>query len=74
MADRADRLVLRDISAKVTLAGARVVTLNSPRRGKRKAEYLAWIAALALAYGAHGEVVESTAQFGPALARAGRRR
>ena len=44
-----DRLVLRDISAKVTLAGARVVTLNSPRRGKRKPEYLAWIAALALA-------------------------
>ena len=44
-----DLLVLRDISAKVTLAGARVVTLNSPRRGKRKPEYLAWIAALALA-------------------------
>ena len=44
-----DRLVLRDISAKITLAGARVVTLNSPRRGKRKSEYLAWIAALALA-------------------------
>ncbi|HDT6547180.1 TPA: selenocysteine-specific translation elongation factor [Kluyvera ascorbata] len=44
-----DRLVLRDISAKITLAGARVVTLNSPRRGKRKPEYLAWIAALALA-------------------------
>ncbi|WP_333495461.1 selenocysteine-specific translation elongation factor [Kluyvera sp. CHPC 1.251] len=44
-----DRLVLRDISAKLTLAGARVVTLNSPRRGKRKPEYLAWIAALALA-------------------------
>lgn len=44
-----DRLVLRDISAKVTLAGARVVTLNSPRRGKRKPEYLAWVAALALA-------------------------
>ncbi|MFB5642823.1 selenocysteine-specific translation elongation factor [Kluyvera ascorbata] len=44
-----DRLVLRDISAKVTLAGARVVTLNSPRRGKRKPEYLVWIAALALA-------------------------
>ncbi|MFV0261673.1 MAG: selenocysteine-specific translation elongation factor [Kluyvera sp.] len=44
-----DRLVLRDISAKVTLAGARVVTLNSPRRGKRKPDYLAWIAALALA-------------------------
>ncbi|MFH0472575.1 selenocysteine-specific translation elongation factor [Kluyvera ascorbata] len=44
-----DLLVLRDISAKVTLAGARVVTLNSPRRGKRKPEYLAWVAALALA-------------------------
>lgn len=44
-----DRLVLRDISARVTLAGARVVTLNSPRRGKRKPEYLAWIAALASA-------------------------
>lgn len=44
-----ERLVLRDISAKITLAGARVVTLNSPRRGKRKPEYLAWIAALALA-------------------------
>ncbi|WP_270502272.1 selenocysteine-specific translation elongation factor [Kluyvera ascorbata] len=44
-----DRLVLRDISAKVTLAGARVVMLNSPRRGKRKPEYLAWVAALALA-------------------------
>lgn len=44
-----DRLVLRDISAKVTLAGARVVTLNSPRRGKRKPEYLVWVAALALA-------------------------
>lgn len=42
-----DRLVLRDISARTTLAGARVVTLNSPRRGKRKADYLAWIAELA---------------------------
>lgn len=44
-----DRLVLRDISAKVTLAGARVVVLNPPRRGKRKPAYLAWIAALAQA-------------------------
>ncbi|WP_367164625.1 selenocysteine-specific translation elongation factor [Kosakonia cowanii] len=44
-----DRLVLRDISARTTLAGARVVTLNSPRRGKRKADYLAWIAGLARA-------------------------
>lgn len=43
-----DRLVLRDISARTTLAGARVVTLNPPRRGKRKAEYLQWLAALAL--------------------------
>jgi selenocysteine-specific elongation factor len=39
-----DRLVLRDISARVTLAGARVVTLNPPRRGKRKPEYLQWLA------------------------------
>ncbi|WP_312626799.1 selenocysteine-specific translation elongation factor [Scandinavium sp.] len=42
-----DRLVLRDISARVTLAGARVVTLNPPRRGKRKPEYLNWLATLA---------------------------
>lgn len=41
-----DRLVLRDISARATLAGARVVTLNPPRRGKRKAEYLQWLHAL----------------------------
>jgi len=41
-----DRLVLRDISARVTLAGARVVTLNPPRRGKRKPEYLNWLATL----------------------------
>ncbi|EGT0648752.1 selenocysteine-specific translation elongation factor [Citrobacter braakii] len=41
-----DRLVLRDISARTTLAGARVVTLNPPRRGKRKPEYLQWLAAL----------------------------
>lgn len=44
-----DRLVLRDISARVTLAGARVVTLYPPRRGKRKPEYLNWLAALASA-------------------------
>ncbi|MCS2170989.1 selenocysteine-specific translation elongation factor [Scandinavium sp. TWS1a] len=44
-----DRLVLRDISARVTLAGARVVTLNPPRRGKRKPDYLAWLAQLAAA-------------------------
>ncbi|ELK1246357.1 TPA: selenocysteine-specific translation elongation factor [Citrobacter freundii] len=41
-----DRLVLRDISARMTLAGARVVTLNPPRRGKRKPEYLQWLSAL----------------------------
>ena len=46
-----DRLVLRDISARVTLAGARVVTLNPPRRGKRKPEYLQWLAALAASQG-----------------------
>jgi selenocysteine-specific elongation factor len=44
-----DRLVLRDISARETLAGARVVTLNPPRRGKRKPEYLQWLATLAQA-------------------------
>ncbi|XHA16840.1 selenocysteine-specific translation elongation factor [Citrobacter farmeri] len=44
-----DRLVLRDISARATLAGARVVTLNPPRRGKRKPEYLQWLATLAAA-------------------------
>ncbi|HGY4373248.1 selenocysteine-specific translation elongation factor [Citrobacter freundii] len=41
-----DRLVLRDISARTTLAGARVVTLNPTRRGKRKPEYLQWLSAL----------------------------
>ncbi len=44
-----DRLVLRDISARETLAGARVVTLNPPRRRKRKPEYLQWLSALAQA-------------------------
>ena len=45
-----DRLVLRDISARETLAGARVVMLDPPRRGKRKPEYLQWLAALAQAH------------------------
>jgi len=44
-----DRLVLRDISARQTLAGARVVMLNSPRRGKRKPAYLGWLASLSAA-------------------------
>ncbi|MBD1228408.1 selenocysteine-specific translation elongation factor [Xenorhabdus griffiniae] len=42
-----DRLVLRDISARKTLAGARVVSLNSPRRGKRQPEFLHWLSQLA---------------------------
>jgi len=42
-----DRLVLRDISARTTLAGARVVMLDPPRRGKRKTAYLDWLATLA---------------------------
>ncbi|EOW6736392.1 selenocysteine-specific translation elongation factor [Cronobacter dublinensis] len=42
-----DRLVLRDISARQTLAGARVVTLETPRRGKRQPEFLAFLAQLA---------------------------
>jgi selenocysteine-specific elongation factor len=44
-----DRLVLRDISARITLAGARVVMLDPPRRGKRKTAYLDWLATLAAA-------------------------
>ncbi|WP_226572666.1 selenocysteine-specific translation elongation factor [Mangrovibacter yixingensis] len=42
-----DDLVLRDISARQTLAGARVVLLNSPKRGKRQPEFLAWLKQLA---------------------------
>ncbi|CAM3651544.1 selenocysteine-specific translation elongation factor [Xenorhabdus thuongxuanensis] len=42
-----DRLILRDISARKTLAGARVVSLNSPRRGKRQPEFLHWLSQLA---------------------------
>ncbi|MBI6548080.1 selenocysteine-specific translation elongation factor [Xenorhabdus lircayensis] len=44
-----DRLILRDISAKRTLAGARVINLVSPRRGKRQPEFLAWSSQLARA-------------------------
>ncbi|SQA98828.1 SelB translation factor [Cedecea neteri] len=46
-----DRLVLRDISARTTLAGARAVLLNAPRRGKRQPVFLAWLAELAKASG-----------------------
>ncbi|WP_323835162.1 selenocysteine-specific translation elongation factor [Photorhabdus africana] len=42
-----DRLILRDISARKTLAGARVINLNSPRRGKRQPEFLHWLTQLA---------------------------
>lgn len=38
-----DRLVLRDIAARNTLAGARAILLHAPRRGKRQAPYLAWL-------------------------------
>ncbi|MCT4703288.1 selenocysteine-specific translation elongation factor [Enterobacteriaceae bacterium H20N1] len=38
-----DRLVLRDIAARVTLAGARTLLLHAPRRGKRQPAYLEWL-------------------------------
>ncbi|CAI2511767.1 selenocysteine-specific translation elongation factor [Serratia liquefaciens] len=44
-----DRLVLRDIGARQTLGCARVLSLTTPKRGKRQPEYLAWLAALAQA-------------------------
>lgn len=44
-----DRLVLRDIGARQTLGGARVLSLTTPKRGKRQPEYLAWLATLAQA-------------------------
>ncbi|MEQ5120311.1 selenocysteine-specific translation elongation factor [Morganella morganii] len=44
-----DRLILRDISAQRTLAGARVLNLSSPRRGKRRPEFLAWLSERAAA-------------------------
>ncbi|QDL34523.1 selenocysteine-specific translation elongation factor [Serratia liquefaciens] len=44
-----DRMVLRDIGARQTLGGARVLSLTTPKRGKRQPEYLAWLAALAQA-------------------------
>ncbi|SMG18078.1 selenocysteine-specific translation elongation factor [Cedecea sp. NFIX57] len=42
-----DRLVLRDISARTTLAGARAVLLHAPRRGKRQPAFLSWLGELA---------------------------
>ncbi|MBK4715033.1 MULTISPECIES: selenocysteine-specific translation elongation factor [Tenebrionibacter/Tenebrionicola group] len=41
-----DRLVLRDISARQTLAGARVLLLDPPRRGKRRRPFLDWVSEL----------------------------
>ncbi|MBP9642378.1 MAG: selenocysteine-specific translation elongation factor [Budvicia sp.] len=35
-----DRIIVRDISARETLGGARVLSLQPPRRGKRQPEYL----------------------------------
>lgn len=35
-----DRIIVRDISARETLGGARVLSLLPPRRGKRQPEYL----------------------------------
>ncbi|MTD28021.1 selenocysteine-specific translation elongation factor [Erwinia sorbitola] len=38
-----DRLILRDISARQTLAGAKVLLLTSPKRGKRQPAFLNWL-------------------------------
>ncbi|UNH42417.1 selenocysteine-specific translation elongation factor [Moellerella wisconsensis] len=42
-----DRLILRDISARHTLGSGRVIQLQSPRRGKRRPEFLSWLTQLA---------------------------
>lgn len=41
-----DRLIIRDISARQTLGGARVIRLVAPRRGKRLPEFLDWLSKL----------------------------
>ncbi|HGN1707717.1 TPA: selenocysteine-specific translation elongation factor [Providencia rettgeri] len=41
-----DRLIIRDISARQTLGGARVIRLVSPRRGKRLPQFLDWLSKL----------------------------
>ncbi|WP_034949104.1 selenocysteine-specific translation elongation factor [Erwinia oleae] len=48
-----DRLILRDINARETLAGARVIQLWPKKRGKRQPDYLAWLHALAEANEEH---------------------
>lgn len=45
-----DRLILRDISASQTLAGARVITQYVPQRGKRQPDFLRWLALCAAAH------------------------
>ncbi|WP_343553372.1 selenocysteine-specific translation elongation factor [Pantoea sp.] len=44
-----DRLIIRDSNAQQTLGGARVLLLNSKKRGKRQEDYLAWLHQLAVA-------------------------
>ncbi|CNI30746.1 selenocysteinyl-tRNA-specific translation factor [Yersinia frederiksenii] len=44
-----DRLILRDIAAKKTLGGARVIHLAVPKRGKRQPAFLTWLTELAQA-------------------------
>lgn len=46
-----DRLIIRDSNAQQTLGGARVLLLNSKKRGKRQADYLAWLQQLAASEG-----------------------
>lgn len=46
-----DRLILRDISARHTLGGARVLLLDPPHRGKRRRPFLDWLAQLCLIHG-----------------------
>ncbi|EPB0481327.1 selenocysteine-specific translation elongation factor [Providencia stuartii] len=43
-----DRLIIRDISARETLASARVIRLTSPRRGKRLPEFIEWLTRLCM--------------------------
>lgn len=42
-----DVVIVRDIGARHTLAGARVLSLEPPRRGKRQPAFLHWLARLA---------------------------
>ncbi|AKP33616.1 selenocysteine-specific translation elongation factor [Yersinia aleksiciae] len=63
-----DRLILRDIAAKRTLGGARVIHLSVPKRGKRQPAYLAWLTALAQANTDH-EVLDLHLAQGPVSLR-----